>query len=187
MRQVLFSLLLFLFASCAAQKPPVPLLDGMSLAGDPVCFGDRQAIPSFFERFYATRDLTTDEGKIEYLLHRISRSKLVFIRNGVEYSSSSSAEFLRWKLDRLRKRHKIKVERVEDFISEVTAGSRMSGEPYAVVIPGSGRHKLQSVLENELEVLNMCLKEAKAKEEAELVVPKEEIEEDLRELDQIEQ
>ncbi|OGX03265.1 MAG: hypothetical protein A3G87_04910 [Omnitrophica bacterium RIFCSPLOWO2_12_FULL_50_11] len=187
MRQFTFSLFIFLFVGCAAQTPPVPLLSGMTPTGAPVCFSDLTTIPSFFEWFHARRDLTTEEGKIDYLLDRVSRSNLIFIRNEVEFSSYASAEFLRWKLNRLRQRHKVKIETVEDFISEVVSGSRLSGEPYAVVVPGGGRHNMQNVLENELDMLNQCLKEAEAKEEAAQVAAKEAAEEEFKEPKQAEQ
>ena len=149
-----------LFLSGCATGVETPLLHGVSPAGTQVCFDDPADIPSFFEQFYKTRDLGTEEGKIDYLLERVAQSDLAFIRNEVRAGGRDTANYLRWKLDRLRKVHKMKIETAEDFVNRVTSGSRMSGKPYAVVIPeGGGRHDLQRVLQNELAVLHRCLEQ----------------------------
>lgn len=166
-RFVVYLFIPWITAGCVAQHP-LQLLDGTTSTGAPVCLNERERIPSFFERFYSTRDLTTEEGKIDYLLERIRTSDLKIIRNGVEFENYLAAQFLRWKLDRFRSRHKIAIKTVDDFIAQVTNGSRISGLPYAVDIPGAGRHNLQRVLENELDMLNQCLAQEQERKEAEL-------------------
>ena len=148
--------LLFCFG-CASQE--VPLLSGFTQEGTPVCLADRGDIPAIVQKFYKTRDLTTEEGKIDYLLERLRSSKLVFFRNRVEYNGASAAEFLRWKLDRFRARYHMKIETAQDFVSQIASGSKTSGQPYAVVLSDGSRHNLQYVLQNELNALESCLKQ----------------------------
>ena len=154
-RSWLFIFLAF-FLGCASQ--PV-LLDGLNQVGAPVCLEDQSNIPAFVRKFFATRDLATEEGRIDYLLQSIHDSKLTFIRNKVEYTSASAAEFFRWKLNRMEKRHHIKVKTAQDFVSHVTSGSRTSGRPYAIIFPDGSRRNLQNVLQNELEALESCLQQ----------------------------
>ncbi len=155
-REWLF-LIFLICAGCASQ--PVALLDGVTSEGAPICLEDRAGIPAVVQKFFATRDLSTEEGKIDYLLERIRNSELVFVRNGVEYLGSGAADFLRWKLNRIERRHHIKINTVQAFVSEVASGSRMSGEPYAVILRDGSRHQLQKLLQNELDMLESCLKQ----------------------------
>jgi len=151
--------------SSAGGRAGAPLLTGTNPEGAPLCFEERSKIPSFFESFYATRDLSTEEGKIDYLIERVSRSGLVFTRNGVDFGSYATAQFLRWKLDRLRAKHKIEVNSVNDFVEKIGSGSRTTGKPYEVEIPhGGGRHNLRFILQNELAVLNNCLEKEQMRE-----------------------
>ena len=144
---------------CASKNPSVALLSGVTEEGAPICLDDRTGIPAFVEKFYARRDLTTEEGKIDYLLERLRHSRLVFVRNRVEYTGPASASFLRWKLDRWRIKHRMKIETAQGFVDFITAGSRMSGEPYAVILKDGGRYDLKKVLQNELDALESCLKQ----------------------------
>ena len=96
---------------------------------------------------------------------RVGQSGLTFTRNGVEFRSTATGQFLRWKLNRFRKVHNIDVQTVEEFILKVASGSRTSGRPYAVEIPDvGGHHNLEYVLRNELEVLKSCLEDVAARE-----------------------
>ena len=172
----IFLLFLVLFVGCASE--PVVLLNGRTAAGDLVCLDDQSEIPAIVQKFYATRDLTTEEGKIDYLIERVINSKLTFIRNRVEYTGPSAAGFLRWKLGRMEKRHNVVIKTAQDFVSQVVSGSRMSGEPYEVVLSDGSRHNLQYVLQNELDQLEACLKqyihkasEIKAEEKNKASVP----------------
>jgi hypothetical protein len=106
-----------------------------------------------------TRDLTTEEGKIDYLLERIRGSKLIFVRNKVEYVGPAAASFLHWKLDRWRSRHYAKITTAQEFVNLITRGSKVSGEPYSAILKDGTRHDLQNVLQNELDALEACLKQ----------------------------
>ena len=156
--------LLVALTSCANPNAG-PLLSGTSSLGLPVCFEDPSKIPTFFASYYATRDLTTEEGKIDYLIERVRSSNRTYIRNGVETGSDVAARFLRWKLNRLRTYHKMTIETAEDFVHMVTSGSRMTGTPYAVIIPeAGGKFNFEDVLQNELNVLNACISKRKKEE-----------------------
>jgi len=158
-------LIFLLFCLGCASEQSAPLLSGYTREKAPVCLADQSGIPLAVKKFYATRDLTTEEGKIDYLLQRVRDSKLTFVRNRVEYSGSGAAEFLRWKLDRFKTRYHMKIETAQDFITQVASGSRTSGEPYAVVLNDGSRHNLENVLQNELNALESCLKQNALKEE----------------------
>jgi hypothetical protein len=154
-----FLLLVFFFAGCAAKNSSLTLLTGVSQEGAPICLDDQAGIPAFVEQFYNRRDLTTNEGKIDYLLERLRNSELIFIRNRVEYTGSQASGFLRWKLDRWKTRHHIKINTVQEFVNQIAGGSKMSGEPYIVILKNKGRHNLKDILQNELDALEACLKQ----------------------------
>lgn len=154
-----FFLFIFLCAGCANRTIPVALLSGVSKEGAPICLGDRSGIPAFVQQFYNQRDLTTEEGKIDYLLERLRNSQLVFIRNRVEYTGPQAAGFLRWKLDRWRNRHHIKINTAQEFVDHIASGSKTSGDPYVVILEDGGRHNLRNVLQNELDALEVCLRD----------------------------
>ena len=158
-------LLAALLFGCAAPKG-TPLLQGTTLQGDPVCLANPEGIPEIVRKFFATRDLTTEEGKIDYLLERVRKSDLIFIRNKVEHDGRSAAEFLRWKLNRLERRYGIEVKTAQGFITHVASGSRVSGEPYSVTLSDGTHYNLQDVLQNELSALEFCLKQYEPKAEA---------------------
>ena len=143
---------------CASSRQ-VPLLGGLSSEGVPLCLDDRKTAPAFVEKFYKTRDLSTEEGKIDYLIERVHNSKLVFIRNETAYDGSSAAEFLRWKLGRMKPRYHIEVKTAQDFVTQVASISRTSGQMYEVVFPDGSHHALQAILQNELDILESCLKQ----------------------------
>lgn len=158
----LFILLFVTLCGCASNQQA--LLSGQTLEGTPICLDNRDKIPVIVRKFFNTRDLTTEEGKIDYLIERICDSKLVFIRNKVEYDSPSAASFLRWKLNRWQKKG-VKIDTAEKFISFISSGSKTSGEPYAVILQDGSHHNLQSVLQNELDALLYCLKQYPTAEE----------------------
>jgi hypothetical protein len=156
--QLAIYLLLFVVAGCAAPSPRIVLLDGMTASGARVCLEDEATIPVFFDQYYEARALESEEDKIDYLIERVNQSGRTFVRNGVEFGSYATAQFLRWKLDRLRRHHDVKVHTADEFITKIGSGSRVSGIPYAVEIEdGGGQHNLQFVLANELSVLESCL------------------------------
>jgi len=152
----LILLSVLILSGCASRQPA--LLSGQSLEGSPIYLNSRDNIPAAVKKFSNERDLTTEEGKIDYLFDRIKNSKLTFIRNKVEYDSDSAAKFIRWKLNRWRGKGS-KITTAQQFVSEVTSGSKMSGEPYTVILHDGTRHNLQPVLQNELNALEQCLQQ----------------------------
>ena len=168
MKQTWLLAFFLLCVGCASKQ--VPLLSGFTSEGAPVCLTGQAGIPEAVQKFYLVRDLTAEETKIDYLLERLRTSNLTLIRNRVEYTGTEAAQFLRWKLDRFRTRHHMKIETAQDFISQITSGSKMSGEPYAVVLTDGSRHNLQYILQNELDALESCLKQTSSKSEEEQAV-----------------
>ncbi|MBI4394771.1 MAG: DUF5329 family protein [Candidatus Omnitrophica bacterium] len=162
----IFLVLLLLFYGCAAQKPQpsVALLDGISKEGAPICLSESSGIPKIVRKFFQVRDLTTEEGKIDYLIERVRTSRVTFYRNKVEYNAQASAEFLRWKMNRWKTRYHTKIDTAQDFVTKIVAGSKMSGKPYEVILSDGSRHNFQSVMQNELNALETCLKEYAASE-----------------------
>jgi len=152
---ILFFLLLTL-QSCATARPA--LQHGFKADGTPVYLSDPVQIPDEIKKFYSKRDLSTEEGKIDYLIYRVQDSDLTFLRNREKYDGAAAAEFLRWKLPRHKNNYHVKVDTAEDFVSKIASESRMSGKPYAVIDSQGGRHHLQDVLQNELNLLNDQLK-----------------------------
>ena len=110
------------------------------------------------ERYYGVRDLTTDEGKIDYLIGRVQSSNLIFIRNRVKYNAYASANFLRWKFQRLKQKHHVEIKTAREFIKRVSTSSKMSGKPYVVVLGDGTSHYLSDILKNELDALEFHLK-----------------------------
>ena len=166
-------LLCVLSLTSCASGGPTPLLSGYSTTrNEPVCFGGMSEIPSFVEKFYATRDLTNEEGKIDYLIERVRTANVTFIRNGEIFDGTHAAEFLRWKLDRLRARHHMQIDSAQDFVSKVAVGSRMSGKPYIVVLNDGSRYSMQQILQNELDQLEGCLKSFAVQPKATATAPR---------------
>lgn len=160
--------LLVLICSGCASAPPLspPLFSGVIPEKAPLCFSSNSEIPSIVQKFFASRDLTTEEGKIDYLLNRVRGAKVVFIRNREKYTSENASGFLRWKLGRLRTKYNTQVDTAQDFIEKVSAGSRVSGEPYVVKFYDGSRYPLKDILQNELDQLEMCLKAVYAEADA---------------------
>ncbi len=72
------------------------------------------------------RDL---ESSVEYLMERVTRSELTFIRNGKAHAGAEAAEHMGKKYDHFRK----EIRTPEDFIRLAATKSLLSGKPYAVV------------------------------------------------------
>ena len=157
MRSEVFFLFFLLCAGCASAPPP-PLLSGTPSENMVLCFSNSSEIPSIVEKFLVSRDLATEESKIDYLLNRVRDAHVVFVRNREKYTSQSASEFLRWKLDRLRGAHHMQINTAQDFVTQVSAGSRVSGEPYLVIFRDGSRYPLREILQNELDQLELCLK-----------------------------
>ena len=156
-------ILISVLCGCASQQ--TALLTGRTAEGTPICLDSQDNIPAIVKKFFNTRDLTTEEGKIDYLMERLRSSKLKFIRNKVEYDSDSAASFLRWKLNRWQKKG-VKIKTAQDFVTIISSGSTMSGQPYAVVLQDGTHHNLQFILQNELNALDFCLKQYPSERES---------------------
>lgn len=133
---------------------------GMTNQSTPAYLSDKARILSAIQKFYATRDLTTEEGKIDYLLERIRNSKLAFIRNGMQTSGSDAAAFMRWKIGWYENRYHVKIKTAQDFVSLVTSGSKKTGKPYTIILGDGSRHNAQIIIQSELDALESCLKQA---------------------------
>ena len=66
------------------------------------------------------------EKKINWLIDRIEKSNLTFIRNDVEYNSKDAVAHLRKKYAHV----KDKVHSIEDFVNYVASQSYTTGKPY---------------------------------------------------------
>lgn len=153
------------FSACVRAK----LLGGIDEKGEKIFLTPADQIPDSIEHFIQTQDISNEDCRINYLLYRIERSNLTFMRNRVAYASSDAASFLRWKLNRPRWRPLIKTAR--EFIIIITSGSVMSGQPYQIIFPSKKtRHELKPILINELDFLEEYLK-LKAEEEQKKLTP----------------
>ena len=120
---------------------------------------DEKNIPSAIRKFHDTRDLTTEEGKIDYLLGRVQSSGLSFIRNRETFPGPAAAAFLREKIGWYEGHFHVPIKTADAFVAHVAKGSTTTGLPYEVIL-GNGKYEnLQRVLRNELDALNSCLEE----------------------------
>jgi len=102
-----------------------------------------------------TYDITTKEGKIDYLLTRLQTTSYGVKRNGAHYTPPQAAEFLRWKM--YRPRWIKKVGSARDFVDVICAGSITSGKPYTVILPSGEEINLQIIFQNEFKILDNYL------------------------------
>jgi len=63
-----------------------------------------------------------------YLIDKVAKSKLKFVRNGTEYTSQEAANHIRRKYEYFKSR----IESTEDFIQMCASKSLISGESYLV-------------------------------------------------------
>ena len=146
------ALILFLFLfGCAA--PTIP-----NFSHQPVYLGDPGDISKKIKNFQIIHDLTTEDGKIDYLIERIRSSNLSFIRNGETHSSSAAAVFLRAKIFWYQSRYHVPIHTASAFIDLVANRSTTTGRPYEVILANGTREKVETVLQSELDFLNQCLK-----------------------------
>ena len=134
----------------------VPLKGGVTDQGEKVYLTAENEIPKSIEEFKRAQDLESEEGKISYLIYRVQKSKVPFIRNGSRFTSQEASEFLRWKLERPRWRPLVKTAR--DFAIIITKGSVQSGQPYHVILANEAHHDLSAIMINELDFLEAYAK-----------------------------
>jgi len=70
--------------------------------------------------------------KIQYLINRVRYSPGIFVRNNQKYNGFNAAQWLEYKIDKLRD----EIKTVEDFIEKIGAHSRRSGKKYYMIIGG---------------------------------------------------
>ena len=99
-----------------------------------------------------------EKARIDYLLERISESPYNFIRNGRVYDGKRASMHLRWK----HFRHSSQAKTAEDFLKNIAASSKMSGEPYSIQLPDKKRYPLRPILEKELQALDEAIQNKKA-------------------------
>lgn len=73
----------------------------------------------------------SEKEKINYLLEELERSKLIFIRNGDEYSAKEARDHMQKKLDYAGSR----ITTVDQFITHIATKSSFSGKSYYVKYP----------------------------------------------------
>lgn len=97
---------------------------------------------------------TVERGKIEFLIARVRKSKLIFVRNGEMYRGLQAAMLLSHKY---RKRIE-NIKTVQQFIEEVASGSATTGEPYYVKEEkDSPAYRVRDIFFNELRALEEYL------------------------------
>ena len=150
--RIFFVSAVMVLAGCQA----IPLKQGVSAAGEKIYLSDASELPKAIDSFSKSQDLTNEESKINYLIARVQKSKVGFVRNRAHYTSMEAAEFLRWKLDRPRWRPLVHSAR--DFVNIITKGSVTSGEPYRIILANGDHHDLKAIMVNELGFLEEYLK-----------------------------
>ena len=148
----LFAFLLLSASFLPAGCQTVPLQGGVNERGEKIYLTPVNQIEKAIADFSRSKDISTDDGKINYLIERVRQSKLSLIRNNAIYTSSEAAEFLRWKLNRPRWRPL--VHTAQDFVTVVAGGSITSGLSYRIVYGKNEHRNLKDILQNELDFLN---------------------------------
>jgi hypothetical protein len=69
--------------------------------------------------------------KIEWLLNRIQKANITFVRNGSDHSPQEASDHLRSKLQQAGDQ----IKTLDDFIENLASKSSMSGSPYQVKMP----------------------------------------------------
>lgn len=93
-----------------------------------------------------------EKARIDYLLERLQRTSYNFLRNGETHNGQHAVALMRYKLVK----HGAEVKSAADFVDNIAAGSRASGQPYQVKI--GGRYYLsKDVLSEELRELDSLL------------------------------
>jgi len=80
---------------------------------------------------HASTDNYSEQEKISYLLNVIGDSKVIFVRNGVEYPDQEAKAHLQIKLEAAGGT----IQTVDDFINNIASHSSVTGEPYYVELP----------------------------------------------------
>jgi len=147
----LAALCLILIAPAVSAAPEIPA-EETSLLLEPV--PDFKTSPAFRSLLKAAPGTGVFEiRKIEYLLERIGRSDVVFIRNGQEHTGEIAALHMRWKYAR----YKTEIKTGDDFVRKVANGSRKTREDYKIKMTDGQLYRSEEILLNELAVLDEVL------------------------------
>jgi len=96
---------------------------------------------------FAQTDL--EKKKIDFLLHQIEQLKgAKFWRNGVSYTPTEAADYLRMKMkwnDRARP-----IKSAKDFIERIGSKSSISGKPYLLQMEDGKKREMKGFLEDRL-------------------------------------
>ncbi len=91
----------------------------------------------------------TEKEKITYLLDELEKSKLIFIRNGDEYSAKDARDHMQKKLDYAGNR----ITTADQFITYIATKSSLSGKSYYVKSPDGKQTESAVYLRNLLSKL----------------------------------
>ena len=91
----------------------------------------------------------TEKEKITYLLDELEKSKLIFIRNGDEYSAKDARDHMQKKLDYAGNR----ITTADQFITYIATKSSLSGKSYYVKYPDGKQTESAVYLRNLLSKL----------------------------------
>jgi len=80
---------------------------------------------------YASTNTLSEQQKIAYLLDAVGTSKLIFVRNSVEYPGTEAKELLQTKL----KASGNTIQTADDFINNLASYSSTTGKPYYIEFP----------------------------------------------------
>ena len=154
--KLFFCILVAVLSGCSASRPPleqgIPLVPSLEV--------DTSA-PAFEKALSSKPGSQAAElARIEYLLERIGNSPYNFIRNGNRYNGRHAEAHLRWKY--LRNLQQIKT--AEGFIDSIATRSKISGEPYGVVLPNKIYRPLREFLLYELHLLDQALEKRRSSE-----------------------
>ena len=93
----------------------------------------------------STNNLSEQE-KITYLLNVIGTSKVIFVRNGVEYPGTEAKAHLQMKLEAAGDA----IQTVDDFIAGIASHSSMTGQPYYIEFPDGTMMEAEKWLHDKL-------------------------------------
>lgn len=141
--------LVLIFSGCAAFRTQTLTLTEAStvfLGPEPI-----------FEQLAAYQRLTHltphsegyEESRIDYLLERLARSPYNFVRNGEAFTGLRASRHLKWKQLRAHREHLS----AEEFINQVGARSKRTGEEYLMMTEPGKYVPAQVIFRNELTML----------------------------------
>jgi hypothetical protein len=110
-------------------------------------------IPAVKKILILTQPTSIERGKIQFLLARIQKTRMLFVRNGEMHPGTRAAMHLAHKY-RKRVQH---IKTVRQFIEEIASGSSLTGEPYYVKMKDGNTYRSREVFLNEIKALEEYL------------------------------